>query len=119
MDEPQYLEQITALLPGIEARFDDTEQLRRIPDATIKELRDSGLMKVLQPARWGGAELDPIVAYRAARMLGSVCGSTGWVYGILAVHPWHLALFPEQAQEEVWGDDDRELIASTYAPLGQ
>ncbi len=119
MDEHQYLDQMAALLPGIEARVDDTEQLRRIPDATIKELRDSGLMKALQPARWGGAELDPIVAYRAARMLGSVCGSTGWVYGILVVHPWHLALFPEQAQEEVWGDDDRELIASTYAPLGQ
>jgi len=119
MDEREYLDQMAALLPGIEARVDDTEQLRRIPDATIKELRDSGLMKALQPARWGGAELDPIVAYRAARMLGSVCGSTGWVYGILVVHPWHLALFPEQAQEEVWGDDDRELIASTYAPVGQ
>ena len=119
MDEREYLDQMAALLPGIEARVDDTEQLRRIPDATIKELRDSGLMKALQPARWGGAELDPITAYRAARMLASVCGSTGWVYGILIVHPWHLALFPEQAQEEVWGEDDSELIASTYAPIGQ
>jgi len=119
MDESKYLEVLATLVPGIASRAEEAETLRRIPDATIEELRDSGLMKALQPARWGGAELDPIVAYRAARMLGSVCGSTGWVYGILVVHPWHLALFPEAAQEEVWADDNSEMIASTYAPIGQ
>jgi len=119
MDERQYLDRIAALVPGIESRAEEAEALRRIPNATIAELRDSGLMKALQPARWGGFELDPMVVYRAARMLGSACGSTGWVYGILVVHPWHVALFPETAQEEVWADDENEMIASTYAPIGQ
>ena len=119
MDEGEYLDRLAALVPGVEARAEEAENLRRVPDDTIRELRDGGLMKALQPARWGGAELDPMVAYRGARMLAAACGSTGWVYGILVVHPWHLALFPEAAQEEVWGDDDRELIASTYAPVGQ
>ena len=118
MNEGEYLEQIDALLPSIAARAEQAEELRRIPDATIKELRDSGLMKALQPKRWGGCELDPIVLYEGAKRLGQVCGSTAWVYGILGVHPWQLALFPDQAQRDVWESDNTEMIASTYAPVG-
>ncbi|MCH2172691.1 flavin-dependent monooxygenase [Myxococcota bacterium] len=119
MVEDEFLKRLDELLPAIGERAEETEALRRIPDATIQELRDSGLMKALQPARWGGSELDPLTLYRAARAIGRRCGSTAWVYGILGVHPWHVALFPEQAQAEVWGDDDSTLIASTYAPVGQ
>ena len=31
------------------------------------------------------------------------CGSTGWVYINLACHHWMVAMFPEAAQNEVWG----------------
>ena len=119
MEQTEYLMRIRELIPAIAKRAESAEKLRRIPDATIEELRGSGLMKALQPRRWGGFELDPRVVYRAARELGGACGSTAWVYGILAVHPWQLALFPERAQADVWTHDDSEMIASTYAPVGQ
>jgi 3-hydroxy-9,10-secoandrosta-1,3,5(10)-triene-9,17-dione monooxygenase len=45
--------------------------------------------------------------------------STAWMYGVVAVHPWQLALFPEQAQQEVWGEDASTLIASTYMPVAK
>jgi 3-hydroxy-9,10-secoandrosta-1,3,5(10)-triene-9,17-dione monooxygenase len=38
---------------------------------------------------------------------------------VLSVHHWQLALFPLEAQEEVWGDDDSVLLSSSYAPTGQ
>ena len=119
MDEFEYLKRIRDLAPGIAERAESAEDLRRIPEDTMRELRQSGLMKALQPRRWGGFELDPRVVYRAARSLGGACGSTAWVYAILAVHPWQLALFPDRAQADVWSDDDSELVASTYAPVGQ
>jgi len=115
----EYLDAVELLIPRIEARASEAETLRRIPDATIEDLRNAGLMKALQPARYGGYELDPVVLYRAARRIGEVCGSTAWVFAVLGVHPWQLGLFPDAAQADVWGDDDRVLVASTYAPVGK
>jgi 3-hydroxy-9,10-secoandrosta-1,3,5(10)-triene-9,17-dione monooxygenase len=41
------------------------------------------------------------------------------VFNIVAAHPWQLALFPEETQEEVWGRDPSVTILSSYAPTGQ
>jgi 3-hydroxy-9,10-secoandrosta-1,3,5(10)-triene-9,17-dione monooxygenase len=38
---------------------------------------------------------------------------------VVAVHNWQLALFPQQAQDEVWGKDTSVLISSSYAPTGK
>ncbi|MEE8165639.1 MAG: 3-hydroxy-9,10-secoandrosta-1,3,5(10)-triene-9,17-dione monooxygenase oxygenase subunit [Myxococcota bacterium] len=119
MKAQEYLDAIEALIPRIEGRARHAEELRRIPDETIDELRSAGLMKALQPARYGGHELDPVVLYRAVRRIGEVCGSTVWVFGILGVHPWQLGLFPDAAQADVWGDDDSVMVASTYIPVGK
>jgi len=35
------------------------------------------------------------------------------------VHPWQLALFPPQAQEDVWGADNATRMSSSYAPTGR
>jgi len=84
-----------------------------------QEIREAGLFKALQPKRYGGLEFDPIDFYRATARIGEVCGSTAWVFGILGVHPWQLALFPDETQAEIWGVDDSVLVASTYAPVGR
>ena len=51
--------------------------------------------------------------------IASACGSTGWVSSVLGVHPWHVALFDERAQDEVWGDDPHTRVSSSYAPTGK
>src|SRR5262249_37926943 len=33
--------------------------------------------------------------------------------------PWQLALFPEEAQQEFWGDDPSALNSSSYNPTGK
>jgi 3-hydroxy-9,10-secoandrosta-1,3,5(10)-triene-9,17-dione monooxygenase len=45
--------------------------------------------------------------------------STAWIYGVVAVHPWQLAFYPEEAQKEVWGEDNSTLISSSYMPTAQ
>ena len=119
MDENEYEKRLEELIPRIAARAEETEVLRRLPDETVMELRESGLLKALQPCRYGGYEFDPIKFYRATARIGEVCGSTAWVFGILGVHPWQMGLFPDEAQSEVWGEDDSVLVSSTYAPVGQ
>src|SRR5690606_11326012 len=50
--------------------------------------------------------------------IGALDGATGWVAGIVGVHPWELTFFDTKAQEEIWGDDNDMWMASPYAPMG-
>src|SRR3546814_15677083 len=43
-----------AILPAIAERAQQTERDRRLPEATIQDIRDAGLNRVMQPVRWGG-----------------------------------------------------------------
>ncbi|WP_030171388.1 3-hydroxy-9,10-secoandrosta-1,3,5(10)-triene-9,17-dione monooxygenase oxygenase subunit [Spirillospora albida] len=114
----QVLEAVRALLPAIAERAHEAEKLRRIPQDTVNELAAAGLFRLLQPKRHGGFEADPVLFYRTVRELAEVCGSTGWVGSVLGVHAWQLALFPDRAQQDVWGADQDTRISSSYAPTG-
>ena len=118
MDAHTLVDTARALAPTLRERARRTEQEREVPAATIKELREAGLFRALQPKRYGGHELPPTAFYDAAIELGAACGSTGWVYGVVGVHAWQLALFPAETQDEVWGEDTAVLASSSYAPTG-
>jgi alkylation response protein AidB-like acyl-CoA dehydrogenase len=117
-DVESVLAGIDDLLPLIAKRAQATEDLRRLPDETVSELDEVGFFKLLQPEQWGGLQCDPTVFYEAVRRIATACGSTGWVSSIVGVHNWHLALFDQRAQEEVWGEDPTVRISSSYAPMG-
>ncbi|MBV8119880.1 MAG: flavin-dependent monooxygenase [Alphaproteobacteria bacterium] len=107
------------LLPALRERAAPAEQLRRMPDETFADFQAAGLFRALQPKRYGGYELDPGTFYQAAMEVGAVCGSSGWILGVLGVHNWHLAIFDPQAQEDVWGDDDSVQLSTSLAPTGE
>nr|WP_298380332.1 acyl-CoA dehydrogenase family protein [uncultured Halomonas sp.] len=119
---PEAIELLQAaqdLAPRLAERARRAEEEGRIPDENIRDITRAGLFRVLQPKRWGGYELDPRVFYRVQMTLAQGCMSTAWVYGVIGVHNWQLPLFPEQAQQDVWGEDSSTLIASTYMPVGK
>ncbi|MEV0772239.1 3-hydroxy-9,10-secoandrosta-1,3,5(10)-triene-9,17-dione monooxygenase oxygenase subunit [Nocardia salmonicida] len=111
-------ERVEALLPTLRERAQEAEDLRRIPEESMKALQETGFFRLLQPKQWGGHAADPVVFYDTVRKIASACGSTGWVAGIIGVHNWHLALFDQQAQQDVWGEDTDVRISSSYAPMG-
>jgi 3-hydroxy-9,10-secoandrosta-1,3,5(10)-triene-9,17-dione monooxygenase len=113
------VERAKRLVPALRARTPLAAELRRIPDETMADLHANGLFKAVRPARFGGLELDPVNLYRLQLELGRGCGSTAWVFGVLSVHTWQLALFPLEAQEEVWGTSPDTLISSSYMPVGK
>jgi 3-hydroxy-9,10-secoandrosta-1,3,5(10)-triene-9,17-dione monooxygenase len=110
---------VRELLPTLAERAQETEDGRVIPSDSIKAIEGTGFFRLLQPAAFGGYEADPLTFYTAVRMIGSACGSTGWVASVLGVHPWHLGLFTPQAQQEVWGTDQATRVSSSYAPTGK
>ncbi|NLU81645.1 hydroxylase [Rhodococcus sp. HNM0569] len=94
------------------------EKLMRLSDANAKRLRDAGVIRMLQPKEFGGLEAHPREFAETAMGIGAIDGSTGWVSGIVGVHPWEMAFFDPKAQQEVWGEDVDTWIASPYAPMG-
>lgn len=115
----QILDRVKALAPNLKERAAQAENDRVIPKQTIEELRDAGVFRILQPARWGGYELEPRAYFDVQIELARACPSTAWIYGVIGIHQWQLALFPLQAQEEVWGKDNSVLISSSYMPVGK
>ncbi|MEU3895120.1 3-hydroxy-9,10-secoandrosta-1,3,5(10)-triene-9,17-dione monooxygenase oxygenase subunit [Streptomyces sp. NPDC045251] len=115
----QVLESVRALLPGVAERAVAADESRRIPRSTVRELSEAGVFRMLQPARYGGLESDPVDFYQVVRAISAVCCSTGWVASVLGVHPWQLGLFPRRAQDDVWGEDPDTRISSSYAPVGR
>lgn len=108
-----------AMIPALKARAAQAEKARRIPDETVAEMQAAGFFRILQPKRWGGFEMDPQAFFDVQMALAEGCMSTGWMYGVVGGHPYELALFHDQAQREVWGEDTSILASSSYQPVGQ
>ena len=118
MTPETYMERVRALLPALRERAPRAEQLRCLPDETFADFQQAGLFRALQPKRYGGYELDPDIFYQAVIEVGTVCGSSAWILGVIGVHNWHLAIFPPQAQEDVWGKNPSAQLSTSLAPTG-
>ena len=118
-DQQAVIAGIADLLPTFRQRAQEAEDGRVVPAESVKALAETGFFRLLQPASFGGLEADPVTFFTAVRLIASACGSTGWVASVIGVHPWQLALFPPQAQDDVWGADPATRMSSSYAPTGR
>lgn len=108
------------LAPKLRERAERAERDRHIPQESVDEFIAAGLIHTLQPKRWGGYEHDHGVAFDIAIELGkSTCGSSAWCLNYLADHACMLALFPEEAQHDVWSRNKAACIATSAAPTGK
>ncbi|THD63209.1 MAG: acyl-CoA dehydrogenase [Bradyrhizobium sp.] len=109
-----------ALIPRLRERASKTEELRRLPDETERDLHDAGLFGVVQPRRVGGSEFDYVALVDCASALGQGDASVAWNFANLASHHWMLGMFDPRAQDAVWNKDANALIASSFIfPAGR
>src|SRR5579864_8192202 len=88
-------------LAAIAKRAAATEAARMVPVENIDLIREAGFVRALLPAALGGDERDIWDYCEAVRTLSQACPSTGWVAGVLNVHPAALCHFGESVQREV------------------
>jgi 3-hydroxy-9,10-secoandrosta-1,3,5(10)-triene-9,17-dione monooxygenase len=116
---PNLVEAAKSLAPLLRERAEETKQLRRLPDTTWQDLMEAGILRGLQPARWGGVEAHPGEFYGAAMEVARAEGCAGWIAGLIGAHPWQLAVFPKEAQAEFWGENPKTTFSSSYIPTGK
>src|ERR1700679_3025226 len=78
---------------------------RRVPQESIDALREAGAFKVATPRRYGGYETSMRTMLDVSAKVGEADGGTAWVVTLLNVCAWMVGLMPQQAQDDVWGDD--------------
>jgi 3-hydroxy-9,10-secoandrosta-1,3,5(10)-triene-9,17-dione monooxygenase len=109
-----------ALIPQLRERASKTEELRRLPKETERELHEAGLFRIVQPKRVGGFEFDYIALVDCADAIGQADASAAWNLANLASHHWMLAMFDKRAQDLIWNKDVNVLIASSFIfPAGR
>ncbi|HEY7968067.1 MAG TPA: acyl-CoA dehydrogenase family protein [Solirubrobacteraceae bacterium] len=106
-----------ALIPVLAARAGEAERLRRIPDETIADLREAGLLRIAKPPGFGGYGLDFDCAWEVGVRLARGCGSTAWVYMVSQIHDYQAGVAPPAAQEAFFADPDL-MSSSAFAPTG-
>lgn len=108
-----------AMVPLLREREEEAIRNRQVAHETIAAFKEAGFFRILQPERFGGYEMSPAVYCEVAKILAEGCMGSAWVYGVVAVHNWQLALFDPQAADDVWGADSSVLISSSYMPTGK
>ena len=102
------------LIPVLRQRAPKTEEGRRVPPETVQDFRDAGFYRILQPARYGGLELEYGTQTELAAELGRGCGSSAWDASITTCHAWIVGMYPSEAQEEVWSDDAETMVSTSF-----
>ena len=110
------LDRARALAPRLIERAPAAAAVRRLPPETIAEYHAAGILRILQPRRFGGRQGRFSLFSRIVEELTYSCASSAWVYAVLAEHQWIIAQYPEEAQLDVWGDDPEAVASSSLAP---
>ncbi len=110
----QLLEKADTMAAALRDRAEKTEELRRLPPETERELHDAGMFRIVQPRRVGGSEFDYVALVDFGEALGRGDASVAWNLTNISSHHWMLGMFPEAAQDIVWSADPDALIASSF-----
>ena len=113
-DHKKLWQSAEALLPKLKERAARCEELRRLPDETLRDFHDAQLFRIHQPKRVGGAELEFAAVVTFGALLARACASTSWVWVNYAAHHMMLGMFPRKVQDEVWSESRDALIASSF-----
>ena len=114
----ELVERARAMIPMLREKANSVEKNRMVPSETIQAFIDAGFFKIIQPEQFGGWGMCPSVFYKVLMELGRGCPNSAWNMMILGIHQWEFGGMDPQAGKDVWGDDDKVLVASSYPPFG-
>ncbi|CAN5204874.1 flavin-dependent monooxygenase [soil metagenome] len=93
-----------SMAPALKERADETDDTRKLPDATISELRKINFVGASTSPRYGGFDLGFDVIGRASADLAEACAATAWVASNCAVHSLMVGYFPTDVQDIVFAE---------------
>ena len=93
------------------------ENERRVPLATLEALDQAGVFRMMAPKSFGGDEASFETQCRVLAEIARGCPSTSWVSTIYSAMVWTASVFPDRAQDEIFGAGVPR-IAGVFSPTG-
>jgi len=112
------IERVDAIADVVAGDVAVMEEQRRLTDAVVEAIRETGLNRALLPAALGGDDRHVVEVVEAIERIAAVDGSTGWCAAIAAGSNLFGGYLPKDAAAEVFADPDQGS-AGMFAPLGQ
>ncbi len=112
----ELLRRAREITPVLRDKAEETENARRVSDEVVDLFASAELFRVMQPAEFGGYEMDMRAMIDIGSELARGCTSSAWIYVIGASHTYLAALFPYEVQREIWANQSDVFIAGSYAP---
>ena len=116
MDTRELIKSASELVPTLQSRAQLTEDLRQIPQDTVRDILASGIYKIGIPRLYGGHPVNYGVCLDVGEELAKGCGSAAWCYSLWTAHAYLIGHWPLAAQEEVFGDAEYPLCSSSLNP---
>ena len=108
-----------SIIEDLKQYADQAEADRRLCKQSVELIKNNGLLRTVQPRSCGGHEL-PFRSYiDVLAAVGEGCGATAWVLGVWHAHSWLMGHFPEQAQQDVYGENPDTFVSAVIAPRGK
>ena len=108
-----------ALIPSLQSRRMQAHDERKLPAENVKEVLEAGLFKLTQPRRVGGYESDLHTHIDVIGALAQGCASTAWVVSVCHAHAWLMGCFPQQAQDDSYGQNPDAIVTAVIGPRGK
>lgn len=117
LSRSQALAAAEKISPLLQKHANAVQDSRVLPAETISAIGETGLFGLMSPKKYGGSELDLSTLTAVTAKLAESCGSTAWVYQVLAGHNWLVSLFADEAQCEIFTSNN-PLTASCTRAVG-
>lgn len=100
------VERARAIAPFIREHALRTEQERSVPGEVVSALTDAGIYRMNVPRRYGGYQTRLRTQVDTLTEVAAACGSTAFTALIQAGCAFIAALFPDEAQDEIFTSPD-------------
>lgn len=117
-DAAELVARIKELQPMLRKNAAQGEQDRRVVQDSIEALTDAGMFKIAVPRRYGGYETSMRTMLDVSAAVAEADGGTAWVVTLTNVCAWFAGLFPQQAQDDVFGANPEAKVSGVLAPTG-
>ncbi len=105
-----------ALAPVLARHAGQGDHDRRLPEEAIGALADGGMFKLAVPRRYGGHEVSVRTLIDVSAALAEGDGSASWLVAVGNSVAWITSLFPEKAQDDVFGANPDAKVSGVLTP---
>lgn len=119
LTEEQLIDELKALVPMLRENAALAEQQRKPVDKVMRAIEDTGAYRWFVPKKYGGYEYSLSGFVEMGMALGGGCTSHAWVTTFCMEHNWLLALYAQDAQDDLFGSNPYIIAPGSLAPNGQ